>query len=257
MNTAAIANPVIYGWAGYEMRLSEADRRSPIGRLQLDAANMANIEFCNGTILTDEYLCSWQIVIVFEHPLDSATDSYRMVRRCFDETRIESQEIEPLMDLHTSLDCVRKLLRISLVKYGKGLATEPLLIHKIDLNHGEHGVIGKLCEKLHLQKPPVPAQELQGRRRRSVEAAAVELFRKIGEENAECYINGTMSEWEARLDMKMLKWVDEFGSKDAKLIREQARSAMPSCYAFAGFCLSVWLFFGSIAGPEMHALHVY
>lgn len=234
-----IANPGISGWAGHEMSLSEAYRRSPVGRRHLHAANTANTTSWNWTMLTDDYLCSWRMVFVFEHPLDSVTHTYRLIRESFNDTLIGCREIEPLLNLYSSLDSTRALLRFCLGKSQTNLAPQPLIIHKYDLNHGENGVIGKVCEALRLEKPSVPQRELQGGRRMSVEAAGVELFQEIGEEDAERYVSGEISEWEARLEMKLLKWEVEFGQHTAGLLREQARSAMPSYNAFANYCVSV------------------
>lgn len=224
-----IASPFISGWAGYAKPLSEADRNSPVGDIQLDAADTPYANIWNRAILTDKYLCSWEIVFVFDHPLDSATDCYRLIR----QTRVKPKEVEPLLDLYTSLDPTRTLLRFLLERSQAGLAPKPLIIHKNDLNHDERGVIEKLCEKLGLQKPQKTGRSM------SVQEAAVELDQEIDEEDQEWFDIGAISEWEARLDMKILKWEVEFGKKAMKLLGRKAGNVMPSYYSFAEFCLSV------------------
>ncbi|KAL4919661.1 hypothetical protein BDW62DRAFT_199676 [Aspergillus aurantiobrunneus] len=170
----------------------------------------------NQTVLPDAYLESWRMIFIIVDPVKAFPAAYRGLCRYVNEGKIHRDMLGPVYKLLMNLRWTSALHTWCVLQSKR---PAPLVIDEADLLRPETGVAARICDELGLDKCIIPnprvAPRVNGRGQASVNAPAPRV--KVEGKNA----------FEVRIAAHRANWEVEFGEKNAKMIEECVRDAMP------------------------------
>ncbi|KAJ5688911.1 hypothetical protein N7462_003303 [Penicillium macrosclerotiorum] len=192
----------------------------------------------NETVLSDEYLRSWQLAFIIRHPALSCPSFYRAMIKVKDQGYIDEDGIAGASMANMSMRWTRKLYDWSMEQ--PDVPIPPPVVDAHDLIHSPEVLI-KFCEQTGLDKDSLKfewggkddvkkslnwaapdanadaAKKEEHRKAAEILLGTLEASSGIIKDKAPANIN---------IDAEVAKWKVEFGDEVAQLLEKQTRDSM-------------------------------